>query len=455
MPQPSATPDPIASISAKTAAEIAESVRDLVDTGQLSPGAGLPPVRTLAEQLKVNRNTVVAAYGLLVQAGVAVTRGRAGTRIIDLQPLPQEGFSQATGLVDIASGNPDPDLLPPAGQALAQLAADEPVLYGQPVIDPDLAVWAHDVLTNDIGPAELSVTAGSADAVQRLLADSLTIGDAVGFEQPCFLTTIQTAQAAGYRPIAMPVDAEGLTVEGLQTALDEGIRALVVTPRAQNPTGAVVSAARAAALRELVADHPHVLIIEDDHFWQLSGHPFRSIIPEGHPRWALVRSVSKSLGPDLRVGIVGSDTLTASRLRTHIRSGAMWVSHLLQRLTYLLTTDPQTPARLDHASAEYARANATLIEALHARGISATAHDGVNVWINLATTAAPVVEALRQRGWLARDGAEFSLDATDDAVHHIRVTIHQLSEEQVHQFVEDIAAVLPHVSTGTTVFTHD
>lgn len=186
MPQPAATPDPVASITANTAAEIAEAIRDLVDTGKLHPGAGLPPVRTLAEQLAVNRNTVVAAYGLLVQAGVAVTRGRAGTQIVDLQPLPQEGFSNVTGMIDIASGNPDPALLPPASNALAELAANEPVLYGQPVIDPDLAHWATEVLSADVGAAELTVTAGSADAVQRLLADSLTIGDAVGFEQPCF-----------------------------------------------------------------------------------------------------------------------------------------------------------------------------------------------------------------------------------------------------------------------------
>lgn len=442
MPQTPAASDPIAAITARTAAEIAEAVRDLVDTGQLAPGASLPPVRAFAEQLSVNRNTVVAAYGLLVQAGVAVTRGRAGTRIVDLQPLPQEGFTHAPGLIDIASGNPDPALLPDATHALAQLTADEPVLYGQPVIDPDLAKWARDVFAADLGQAELTVTAGSADAVQRLLADSLTIGDAVGFEQPCFLTTLQTAQAAGYRPVPMPVDNQGLTVEGLQAALAEGIRALVVTPRAHNPTGAVISAARARDLAALLADYPHVLIVEDDHFWQVSGHQYRSIIPAGHPRWALVRSVSKSLGPDLRVGLVGSDRLTAARLAAHIRSGAMWVSHLLQRLTYLLASHPQTPRQLAYAAAEYARANADLVKKVAAEGIAATSADGVNVWINLATPAAPIVAALAEHGWLVRDGAEFSLDDTDDAMHHIRVTIHQLTPDQVNQFVADLAEVL-------------
>src|SRR5699024_2144147 len=116
-----------------------------------------------------------------------------------------------------------------------------------------------------------------------------------------------------------------------------------------------------------------------------------------------------------------------SRLSTHIRSGAMWVSHLLQRLTYLLTTNPETPAKLEHAAAEYARVNARLVTALAAQRISAVSDDGVNAWINLGTVASPIVEALSHRGWLVRDGAEFSLDHTDDAVEHIRVTIHQLT----------------------------
>lgn len=442
MPQSAAIPDPVASINASTAAEIAESVRDLVDTGELAPGASLPSVRAFAEHLSINRNTVVAAYGLLVQAGVAVTRGRAGTRIVDLQPLPQEGFTHAPGMVDLASGNPDPDLLPDASKALDQLTAAEPVLYGQPVIDPDLARWAHEEFSTALGDAVLTVTAGSADAVQRLLADSLTIGDAVGFEQPCFLTTLQTAQAAGYRPVPMPVDDQGLTVEGLRAALEEGIRALVVTPRAQNPTGAVLSSQRAEALKSTLKQYPHVLIVEDDHFWQVSGHPYRSVIPADHPRWALVRSVSKSLGPDLRIGIVGSDRLTAARLAAHIRSGAMWISHLLQRLTYLLISHPDTPRQLAYASAKYTTSNSQFVEALAANNIAATSDDGVNVWINLATRAAPIVTALEECGWLVRDGAEFSLDDTEDAVNHIRVTIHQLTDEQRHRFVEDLVAVL-------------
>ncbi|WP_135805133.1 GntR family transcriptional regulator, partial [Salmonella enterica] len=62
-------------ISGVTAAEISESVRDLVERGTLVAGDRLPPVRTLAERLGVNRNTVLAAYRALVTARIATTGG--------------------------------------------------------------------------------------------------------------------------------------------------------------------------------------------------------------------------------------------------------------------------------------------------------------------------------------------------------------------------------------------
>src|SRR5699024_1276893 len=116
-----------------------------------------------------------------------------------------------------------------------------------------------------------------------------------------------------------------------------------------------------------------------------------------HPRWALARSVAKSLCPDLRVGLVCSDPLCAYRLGANVCSGAMCVSHMLQRLSYLLTTNPDTPAQLEHACTEYARANARLIAALDDHGISARAADGVNVWIDLHRVASPVVQAMGNR----------------------------------------------------------
>lgn len=46
----------------KTASEIFDNIRHLVQSGALQPGEALPPVRELAGELAVNRNTVAAAY---------------------------------------------------------------------------------------------------------------------------------------------------------------------------------------------------------------------------------------------------------------------------------------------------------------------------------------------------------------------------------------------------------
>lgn len=62
-------------IVGKTASEIFDSIRHLVQSGALKPGDVLPPVRELAGKLSVNRNTVAAAYKRLVTSGTAISQG--------------------------------------------------------------------------------------------------------------------------------------------------------------------------------------------------------------------------------------------------------------------------------------------------------------------------------------------------------------------------------------------
>jgi GntR family transcriptional regulator len=61
--------------------QIVNQVKYLVASGRLEPGAELPAIRTLAEQLIVNPNTVARAYRELELAGVVVKRRTAGTYV--------------------------------------------------------------------------------------------------------------------------------------------------------------------------------------------------------------------------------------------------------------------------------------------------------------------------------------------------------------------------------------
>lgn len=429
-------------ITGRSAADIAASVRALIERGALLPGDPLPPVRSLADDLGVNRNTAVAAYRQLTSAGVVVTRGRGGTHVADRSAVAQEGFAADSVLRDVATGNPDPDLIPDLSRALAGMAG-RPVLYGEPVIDPGLEGWAQAWMGADLAPSDLrlTITSGAADAVERLLAQALVRDDAVALEDPCFLTSIHTVRVGGYRAVPVPVDDEGMTVAGLRSALDQGVRAVVCTPRAQNPTGASLSERRAQELRAVLRAHPYVLVIEDDHFSMLSRSPFRSLIGPDHRRWALVRSVSKFLGPDMCLAVTASDPDTAERLAMRLTPGTTWVSHLLQRLTLALVTDPEVTARIAEAGAHYAARNDAFAARLTALGVPAAAGDGLNLWVALPVPARDVSEQLMRRGWLVRAGDEFVL-ADAPASRRLRLTVHELADADADRLAADIAAAV-------------
>ncbi len=437
-----------AQITGRTAVEIAESVRELAERRTLAPGAVLPSVRALAESLKVNRNTVVAAYRQLAQAGLVESRGRAGTRVTGVRRMAQEGYAAGSVLRDVGTGNPDARLIPDPTRALSR-AAGRPVLYGEPVIDAELDAWATAWMRGAVGddrPMRLTITGGASDAIDRLLSQALTREDAVGLEDPCFLSSLNTVRLGGYRPVAIPVDEEGMTVDGLRAALEAGVRAVVCTPRAQNPTGASLSEARAAALRDVLVAHPYVLVIEDDHFSLLSQAPYHSLIGPEHRRWALVRSVSKFLGPDMCLAVAASDPDTAERLALRLSPGTSWVSHLLQRLAVAMLTDGGVAAAIEAAGAHYADRNAAFVARLNGTALRAHVGDGLSLWVELPTPARPVAERLMRRGWLARVGDEFALEDAS-AMRHLRLTVHDLDDADAARLVADLTSAVADART--------
>jgi DNA-binding transcriptional regulator YhcF (GntR family) len=67
--------------------QIVNQIKYLVASGLLRPGEELPPIRTLALQLKVTPNTIVKAYDELESSGVIQGRRGAGTYVSEGRPL--------------------------------------------------------------------------------------------------------------------------------------------------------------------------------------------------------------------------------------------------------------------------------------------------------------------------------------------------------------------------------
>ncbi|MER6183323.1 aminotransferase class I/II-fold pyridoxal phosphate-dependent enzyme [Streptomyces sp. NPDC001652] len=428
-------------IQGRRAAEIAASVEQAVGSGELEPGQLLPPMRELAAELEVNPNTVAAAYRTLRERGVIETAGRRGSRV---RPRPATTGREADrtdvpeGVRDVASGNPDPGLLPPLAKAFAAAAERndrEPVLYGDAAVEPELARLARAALDADGVPdGPVHVASGSLDVVERVLAVHLKPGDTVAVEDPGWGSLLDLVPAVGLRTAPVRVDDEGPLPDDVRRALGAGARALIVTDRAQNPTGATVSAARARALRAVLKEYPHVLLIEDDHGHGIVDLPVHPLAGVTHS-WVFVRSAAKAYGPDLRLAVFTGDAVTVDRVRGRQRVGPGWVSRIGQRALAGLWAEGAVDTRA--VSAAYAGRRDVLIGALAERGIAAHGRSGMNVWIPVPDETGAVARLLHA-GWAVAPGARFRTGAGPG----IRVTVSTLTRGEAVSLAEAIAAAV-------------
>ncbi|MFJ6573596.1 aminotransferase class I/II-fold pyridoxal phosphate-dependent enzyme [Streptomyces sp. NPDC091292] len=425
-------------IQGSGAAEIARSVEQAVGAGRLEPGQLLPPLRELASRLGVNPNTVAAAYRTLRERGVIETAGRRGSRIRSKPAITAREAIRVdvpAGVRDVSDGNPDTSLLPSltaAFTAAAVYADERPVLYGQEAVEPELARYARGALDQDGVPAgPIAVTSGSLDAIERVLAAQLKPGDTVAVEDPGWGSLLDLVPALGLRAVPVRVDDDGPLPDDVTAALDGGARAIIVTDRAQNPTGAVISAPRARALRRILATHPDVLLIEDDHGHGIVDQRLRPLAGATHA-WAFVRSTAKAYGPDLRLAVLTGDDLTVDRVRGRQRLGPGWVSRLQQRAVLGLWVGRSVDATA--VAASYGARRDALISALAERGVAAHGRSGMNVWVPVPDETGAVARLLHS-GWAVAPGARFRIGAPPG----VRITVSTLTPDDIRAVADAVA----------------
>lgn len=432
------------SIRGTGAESIASDVETAISTGALGPGAELPSIRDLAVELGVNANTVAAAYRLLRGRGAVETAGRRGTRVRDrpaTTPRSLRGIAVPPGARDLSTGNPDPGRLPVARPSARR---NKPVLYGDPPISAGVADYAHVSLTADGVPAKhLAVTAGALDGIERVLSAQLRPGDRVAVEDPGWANLLDLLAVMGFSAEPMRVDDDGPLPSEVDRVLRRNVRAIVLTGRAQNPTGAAISADRAKALRSLLANHDDVLLIEDDHCAGIAGAPLHSLA--GITRqWAFVRSAAKAYGPDLRLAILAGDQRTVERVNGRLRLGPGWISHVLQDLAVSLWADKAATRTVHDAEVAYAQNRELLVAALSDRGVPSHGRSGLNVWIPVADETVSIT-GLLTAGWAAAAGARFRIDSPPG----MRITIAGLGAADIDALADAVAESVHAVGRGS------
>jgi DNA-binding transcriptional MocR family regulator len=312
-------------------------------------------------------------------------------------------------------------------------------MYAQAPVSPRLRLLAAEQLTADgIDATHLMVTGGALDGIERVLATWLTPSDRVIVEDPGHAVTFDLLAAMGYTAVPVPVDELGIRPDGLAAALARGAGALIVTPRAQAATGAAWDADRAAAIAGTLRPYPSLGVIEDDHAGPVAGAPAHTACA-GRGRWVTIRSVSKSLGPDLRLAVAAGDEATIARAAGRQALGTGWVSYQLQDLVADLWADPSVPRALALAARVYASRGEALRAALREHGISATGRSGFTCWVPLSDEEG-VASRLAEAGWAVAPGQRFRIAAPPG----VRISFATLDEEDAPSFAADFARALRH-----------
>ena len=426
--------------SGQSVKAIADDIEAAIRSERLIPGALLPSVRGLADELAVAPGTVAGAYANLRDRGLTESRGRRGTFIRDRPPVGTRSIRAAIapGVVDLAGGQPSPRLLPSLTAAiLANLRGPAPA----PVdgLLPTFAAAAADRLAADGVPADhLTASAGGLDGIRRVLSAQLRGGDAVGVEDPGWPNLLDLVAALGLRPIPITMDERGPRPESLGASIRAGSKAVIITSRAHNPTGAFVDAPRRAALASVLNRQRDVLVIEDDHAAELAAVdlcPLAGLTTH----WAFVRSSSKPYGPDLRLGVIAGDPETIGRVSGRLRAGSGWISTLTQRIQLGLWASRPATDHVAAAGRTYDARRTALIEAFAEAGVEAVGASGLNVWVPVRDEADVVAQLLRS-GWAVAPGARFRQQSGPG----IRVTVSNLSEPMIPALAESLRA-----ATGT------
>ncbi len=312
---------------------LADAIRAAIIDGRLQAGAPLPATRLLAGDMGVSRGVIVEAYQRLADEGLVSARPGAGTRVLGVsRPAPGRRPAEVrpAEVRPGPTGRPGPALLPQPWRARAEidlspgvpdlsgfpraawLRAEKLVLeqasvtdlgYGDPRgsrwLRTELAGWLARTRGLRADPDDIIVVTGVAQAL-ALLARVLRDLDEIAIEDPGSRGSRDELAYWGLRPVPVPVDEHGLRVDDLARG---DLRAVLLTPAHQFPTGVVLAPRRRRDLLDWAAG-ADALIVEDDYDaeYRYDRAPVPALQASAPGLVAYAGSTSKTLAPGMRLG---------------------------------------------------------------------------------------------------------------------------------------------------------
>jgi DNA-binding transcriptional MocR family regulator len=442
---------------------LADVIEDGVRSGFIPAGKRLPTVRELAKELGVSDTTVAAAYKLLCRRGQVEGRVGSGTYVLAgsrdaaERVTPPRSARELVGqqlvsrsspwrrrtltghaahlraayplALDCTSGRPDPTLFPLAQLQKAWQSAISKMTYdGLQYTGPHPLPFLTEQIIKLLHDDGVSVTDGDiavGSSTQQLIMLALSVAGkvagkeklVVAVEEPGYPTILDSFERLGHQLVGIEVDQAGAVPVSLEKAIALGATVALLTPRAQNPTGASWTPERKSALANLIALHPEVIVVEDDYFAGVTTVRSGSLLVDERieDRVIHIRSFSKSMAPDLRVAFAAAKPRMRTLLMEEKSFADGWTSHLTQLAIATALSDPETGVALCMASKAYADRRRAATSALVA-GAGGLANvipqgEGVNVWVKLSSEvrSSETIEQAAALGVLIAPGEPFFL----------------------------------------------
>lgn len=319
---------------------IADAVTAAIDHGQLAEGDRLPPHRELAGELGVDVSTVTRAYAEIKRRGLVVGEVGRGTfvrkRVPDAPPTIWDSPTDQN-FIDLSHNFP---VTAPTNPAISEVVME--LTKGFDIgrlmaYQVDLGIKEHraagaawiESMGLSFAPEEVGITAGAQHGILLALASVSRPGDLVMTEELSFYGIKSAAELLGRSLVGVAMDAEGLVPEELdETCRRTGARVLYCTPTLHNPTTALMSENRRRRVAEVCARHG-VIIIEDDVYGFLLDPRIRPLCSFAMERTIYVTSLSKCIGPGLRIGYIRAPREHLRAVGVALRSTTLMAAPLM------------------------------------------------------------------------------------------------------------------------------
>lgn len=291
------------------------ALRDAVRAGRFPPGTRLPSSRALSADLGISRGTVTQAFEQLIAEGHLSSTPRGSVQVAsvpEVMPGVPRAVWRTTSLppvsgIDLRPGMPDLSSFPrrqwlAATRHVLQRVPNPAFGYGDWTGVGDLRTQLAGYLGRARGVAtnaeHIIVCAGYTHALHLICNVLNRFGrPAIAFEEPTHPDYPELAKRGGLRVSQVPVDSEGLRIDGLG---DES--AVVVTPAHQYPLGVTLSPSRRAALLAW-ANLRGAYVVEDDYDgeFRYDRRPVGALQGLDPDRVIYAGTASKALAPGLRM----------------------------------------------------------------------------------------------------------------------------------------------------------